>query len=146
MTDLPAEVEQQIANLSEAEWQAFTARVRAPDGAAKFREAASKVIDGDRLEAVCRVANLSAFVNDKGEIDEAQVESSLRNVFGIPAPAAHQNFGQFSEPPTMPGPGDSGRAEARKRFGGGTPAAPSRGNGGYHEAQRRFHQNGAADK
>ncbi len=138
MTDLPAEFEQQIANLSEAEWQAFTARVRAPDGAANFREAASKVIDGDRLEAVCRAANLSAFVNDKGEIDDAKVESSLRSVFGILAGPRWQDHGQFSQAPNMPGPGDRGRAEARKRFGNnGAPSSSGRGSAGAAEAERR---------
>jgi hypothetical protein len=157
MSDLPAEVEQRLANMSDADWDVLVAKLRAPDRAESFREAASKVIDGGRLDAVCQVANLAQFTGEDGAIDEAKVINSLRAVFGIPpTPQRHENFGQYTQQPNMGGPGDAGRAEAEKRFGprgyvaGGQQTAPltpppvGPGSAGAREAARRFSEKGGA--
>jgi len=57
--DLPPDIERQLADMSESDCDILVSRLRAPDTAEAFREAASKYIDGDRLEAVCRVANIT---------------------------------------------------------------------------------------
>jgi hypothetical protein len=51
MAELPAEVEQQLADMSPGHWDILVSRLRAPDRAEAFRTAASKVVGGDRLEA-----------------------------------------------------------------------------------------------
>jgi hypothetical protein len=135
MSDLPAEVEQQLSNMSEADWAVFTAKVRAPDASEAFREAASKFINGDRLEAVCAVANIAAFVGDDGQIDPGKVEHGMRGMFDLPTKPRWANHGQYTQQPHEPAPGDRGNAEVRKRFGDGGPVRPS---AGAAEAQRRF--------
>jgi hypothetical protein len=40
----------------------------------------SKYIDGDRLESICKVANIAQFVGDDGLIDAVKVERSLSGV------------------------------------------------------------------
>jgi hypothetical protein len=135
MSDLPAEFEQQLASMTDGEFSALTAKVRAPDTAEAFREAASKFIDGARLETICKVANLAAFTNEHGEIDEAKVGERLRAVFGLPAPPRWANHGQFTQTPHEPAPGDRGNAEVRKRFGDG---GPLRASAGAAEAAKRF--------
>jgi hypothetical protein len=104
MTDVPAEVEQQLASMTQGEWAAFSAKVRAPDTAEQLRTAVSQHVSGDRLEAVMRVVNPAAFVDDSGRIDATKVQQHLGTLFG----------GQG-----QPGarPGDAGRAAAAKRFG-----------------------------
>src|ERR1700738_869615 len=114
MSDMPADVEQQLASMSEGEWAAFTAKVRAPDTAEQFRTAASQHISGDQLEAVGKAANLSAFTGDDGQIDQAEVTQNLTALFG--QQPHWQNAGQHSEPPPPIGDANPGKAEARKRF------------------------------
>jgi hypothetical protein len=43
MPEIPPELEQQFASMSDADWQASTARVRAPDNAEAFRDVAIEV-------------------------------------------------------------------------------------------------------
>jgi len=69
--------------MTAADWDVLVARLRAPDQADAFRTAAAKFVDGDRLEAVCAVANLSACVADDGEIDEARVASDSAARLGL---------------------------------------------------------------
>lgn len=135
--------EEYLAELPDAEFASLTARVRPPASADQLRTAAAEHIDGDRLEAFLKVANKSAFLNDQGDIDPAKVQQSIGGLFGISAPPdpAHQNFGQNTPHPPMPGAGERGAAEAARRFGGGQarPATPStRGRSGRDEAARRF--------
>lgn len=143
MPDVPTEVEQSLSNMDEGQWSAFVAKVRAPDAEEEFRAAVAKHVSGDRLEAVLKVANRSAFVGESGQIDEAKVASQIGALFSTTAPAgpSHQNFGQNTPAPPFPGPGEMGRAEAAKRFGDAQrdPATPSaRGQSGRQEAARRF--------
>jgi hypothetical protein len=139
MSDLPADVEQQLASMGEGEWSAFVARVRAPDAAEQFRTTASQHISGERLEAVCRVANLAAFTGADGQIDPAKVEGHLASMFGQQQPR-HQNAGQHAEPPTPLGHANPGMNEARRRFGQREPRPVGglKGRPGLDEAERRF--------
>lgn len=137
MTDLPEDIERQLASLADKDWDVLVAKLRAPDRAEAFRAAASKYVDGDRLDAVCRCANLAGFVNEAGEIDEAIVGQRLTAMFGPPAGPRLQNFGQFTSPPNMGGPGDAGRAEATRRFDRDAGQQPAN-TAGAREAQRRF--------
>ncbi|MCW2652679.1 MAG: hypothetical protein JWR32_3655 [Mycobacterium sp.] len=143
MSDVPPEVERALAKMDPGAWDAFVARVRAPDTAEQFRSIAAKSVKGDRLESLCRVANVSAFVGDEGQIDEAKVQSHLSALFG--QPQQPQDSGPYRAG-TAVIPGAAGAAEARRRFEGTTgyvaggreviPGAP--GAAGSVEAKRRF--------
>jgi hypothetical protein len=140
MPDLDPSLEQRLADLSDVDWAALTARVRPPSSAAQLRDIAGKVITGDQLDAFVSVANLKALATENGDIDEDKVNRALTGMFGITPETSppHQDFGQHRPPPPMPGPGDRGRAEAAKRFGGQSGAPSGRGAGGHAEAERRF--------
>jgi hypothetical protein len=105
MADVPAEVEQQLASMTQGEWAAFSAKVRAPDTAEQLRTAVSQHVSGDRLDAVMRLVNPAAFVDDAGRIDATKVQQHLSTLFGT------------ADGPT-PKSGAGGRAEAARRFGG----------------------------
>jgi hypothetical protein len=141
MPDFDPVLEQKLADLSDVDWAALTARVRPPSSSAQLREIAGKVITGDQLEAFVNVANVKALAGSNGDIDEAKVMGALTGMFGVSPETSppHENFGQYSPPPPMPGPGDCGRAEAAKRFGAnGENVQGARGGGGRAEAERRF--------
>jgi hypothetical protein len=104
MTDVPAEVEQQLANMDEPTFSAFVARVRAPDTTEALRTAVSKHVSADQLNTVMAIVNPAAFVGDGGRIDATKVQQHLSTLFGT------------TDGPT-PKSGAGGRAEAAKRFG-----------------------------
>jgi hypothetical protein len=142
MGNLPADIEQQLASMSEGDFNAFIARVRAPDTTEQLRTALAKHISGDQLEAVLKVANTAAFVDEHGAVDESKVSQSLSGMFGVVPDGGppHQDFGQNTPRPPQPGPGERGAAEAARRFGGQQPNTPrtGRGAGGAAEAAKRF--------
>ena len=147
MPDLPPEAEAQLAALGASGWDALEARYRRPDAGEALRTAASEHLSGDRLDAFCAIAKVSNYVDKTGEVDQDKLSADLRILFDLPpAPAGPrwQNFGQHQPPPPMPGPGDAGRWEARKRFGGnGAAPVAGRGSAGAAEAQKRFGKGGA---
>jgi hypothetical protein len=63
MTDVPAEVEQQLANMDEPTFSAFVARVRAPDTTEALRTAVSKHVSADQLNTVLAIVNPAASVS-----------------------------------------------------------------------------------
>jgi hypothetical protein len=142
MSDLDPALEQKLADLSDVDWAALTARVRPPSSAAQLREIAGTVIDGDKLDAFVHVANVKAFATENGDLDEAKVLSALNGMFGAAPPTgpSHHDFGQYRPGPPVPGPGQRGAAEAAKRFGTDAPQYITNGHGagGAAEAQRRF--------
>ncbi|MGH3968898.1 MAG: hypothetical protein ACRDTV_12490 [Mycobacterium sp.] len=150
MSDLPADVEQQLADMDEGAWNAFVAKVRAPDTREQLRTAASQVLNGPALDAFTDSADLSKFTGDDGRIDEERVMGRLTALFGTHSSPA--NFGQHSGGnPASPRPGDGGRAEAAKRFrlGPRTEVVTDplrqpvgRGAAGRAEAARRFGKKG----
>ena len=139
MVDLPAEMEQQIASMSEGDFAALIARIRAPDAAEQVREIV-KAVAPARVDAYMAAANLAAFVGPDGTVDEERLRHNVRALFGIPAPPARQ-WGQHSGDVPKLGPGGDGRAEAQRRANrrGGGPRGdgPRSGSGGAAEARRR---------
>jgi hypothetical protein len=126
--------------MSEGDFSAFVARVRAPDTTEQLRTALSRHISGDQLEAVLKVANTAAFVDEHGAVDETKVADSLGGLFGINTGPTPMDFGQNRPPPPQPGPGERGAAEAARRFGGQHAPAHTSGRGaaGAAEAAKRF--------
>lgn len=91
--------------------------------AAEVKSIAAEIITGDQLKSFLSVVNPAAFVGDNGEIDESKVIGALTGMFGAPQrqPVQRwQNAGQYSTPPPPGRPGESGRAEAARRFGSQT--------------------------
>jgi hypothetical protein len=123
MAEISPDLEQQLANMSDAEFSALSAKVRAPDSREALRTAASSLISDDSLESFVKFADVSKFTDSSGAIDQAKVNSHLGALFGTPQSAAGQAaWGQHSGG-NAPGlnPGDRGRLAAAKRFG--TPVA-----------------------
>lgn len=87
--------------------------------AAEVKSIAAEIIKGDQLKTFLSVINPAAFVGDNGEIDESKVMGALTGMFGAPQQPMQrwQNAGQFAPPPPPGRPGESGRAEAARRFG-----------------------------
>jgi hypothetical protein len=142
MTDLDPSLEQRLADLSDVDWAALTARVRPPSSAAQLKEIAGRVLTGQQLDAFVSVADPKKFAAENGDVDESRVMGHLTAMFGAVPDGGpqYQDFGQHRPPPPQPGPGDRGKAEAAKRFGvGQNGEAPSaRGGGGAAEAAKRF--------
>lgn len=141
MVELPDDIEQQLASMSDAEWDVLVAKVRAPDQAEAFRNTAAQWISGDRLDAVCAITTTSLYLDDDGNIDADKVERQLRALFDDLPPAAPagprwQNHSQFTPQPPPVWPGDSANAEAQKRFHGIKP--PTGSSGGRAAAEKRF--------
>jgi hypothetical protein len=142
MSDFDPVLEQKLADLSDVDWQALTARVRPPTSTQQLKEIAGRVIDGDKLDAFVKVANLKAFADENGDINEERVMGALTGMFGVVPDGGpqHHDFGQNRPRPPQPGPGERGAAEAARRFGGQQANTPStgRGAGGAAEAAKRF--------
>jgi hypothetical protein len=141
MPDIEPSLEQRLADLSDVDWAALTARVRPPSSAAQLKEIAGKLISGDKLDAFVKVANLKALADENGDISEDKVAGALTGMFGAVPDGGpqHHDFGQHRPPPPQPGPGDRGKAEAAKRFGTNDATSPATArNGGALEAEKRF--------
>ncbi|GAB1811122.1 hypothetical protein [Mycobacterium sp. MUNTM1] len=111
MGQLDPSVEQQLANLSDAEWSALSARVRAPDGLEGLRAAASQHLSGPQLDSFVQCADVSKFANENGEIDAEKVGRHLTALYGAPPASAVQSseWGRRD--------GASGREAAAERHG-----------------------------
>jgi hypothetical protein len=118
MPDLDPSLEQRLADLSDVDWAALSARVRPPTSVAQLREIAGKVISGDKLDAFVKVADPKAFASENGDIDPAKVQQYVGTLFGSTA------GGRSS--------GAAGSAEAARRFGGTRPAAGTAADPGVH--------------
>ena len=133
MADLTPEVEQQLASLSDGDWAALTARVRAPDTTEQLRAAVAKHVSADQLDSIMSITNTAAFVRD-GQIDEALVQRHFGNLFGASAP---RQWGQSTGSPPGARPGDAGRAAAQKRHGvGNITDGPPQSDSGIRPGQR----------
>lgn len=156
MAELPDDIEQQLREMSDSDWDGLTARLRSPDPGEALRSALAKYISGSRLDAVSAVMSTSAFVNEAGEVDEVKVAGLMRRMFPneVAAGPRFQGFGQHQDFPSsgygaveqhrhgpMLGgdPGDRGHIEAQKRFHGLKPPGSSAGRA---EAEKRFNQGG----
>jgi hypothetical protein len=128
MADLDPAVEQQLADMSDHDWRALSARVRPPTSTQQLREIAGKVLDGAALDSFVAVADPKKFAAENGDIDEEKVMGHMTAIFAAGQPQQRRDWGQGSPaggPPKQPG--DDARSELRKRFGvGSTDAEPSK--------------------
>lgn len=150
MADLTPDVEQQLADMTDGQWSALTAKVRAPDSTEALRTAAAQLLSGDALNSFCTVADPSKFLGADGKIDPNKVQAHIRTAYGITGQQQQrQNHGQGSggNGPALR-PGDSGRAAAAKRHGttvdpetaAAAATSTGRGSAGKAAAARRFPQ------
>ncbi len=114
---------------------------RSEDARDDLRAEFAKHLGDDRADAYTANVRADAFLTD-GTVDVAKVKQHVSALFGTVTPATQ--YGQASGPVGGPQPGDTGRAEAAKRFGGeftpspiGQPAA-QRGAAGAAAAAKRF--------
>jgi hypothetical protein len=137
MTELGAEVEQRLADMSDSDFAALVARTRAPDAAEQLKDAASAHLSGDRLAAFLMAADPSKFVGDAGEVDKVKVDRFMRTVFGSTQHGDVRNGTAASRN------GQRGKSDAQRRHG--RPASDTeskqqftgRGAGGRAAAARR---------
>lgn len=147
MTEIPPDIRAQLAQLSDAEWSALTAQVRAPDGTEALRTVAAQLLSGPALDAFTTGADVSKFTGADGNIDTHKVLANIR-ACGMASPAQQANQGQHSGgmAPQLR-PGDHARLALAKRYG--TPVdtetaaaagTTARGAHGKAAAARRFPQ------
>ena len=146
MANIPPNIERQLAEMTDAEFSALTARVRAPDTMEQFRDIAKTIVPEHVLNDFIEFANPVAFVDENGRLDEARVRANLHVVFGHQQ-SGYRQWGQHASAPPGARAGDAGREEARRRAGrgvmspGGTevPWNGPAGWAGRAEAARRRH-------
>ncbi len=115
MPDLPPDAEAAIAAMSDGEFAALTAKVRAPDATEQIRTAAAKFLTGGQLDAFVSAVNPAAFVDAAGTVQEDKVAGHLTAFFATGDRQPRQ-WGQGSAaggPSDQPG--DSARAALKKR-------------------------------
>jgi hypothetical protein len=119
MTELPPEVEQQLASMTPEEWSAFSSRVRAPDSGEQLRTIAGSVLSGAALDSFVNYADVSKFTGADGMVDEEKVMGYLTAAIGGSQGAdARRQWGQHSGGSgPVSRPGEGGRAAAAQRFG-----------------------------
>jgi hypothetical protein len=118
MVELPADVEQTLRDLPDAEWTALQARVRPPDTAEQVRSAVARHVPADQLDQIMGIVNTSAFIRDDGEIDTEKVQENFGRLFGSGEQPRRRDWGQASMnggPPHQPG--DDARSALAKRHG-----------------------------
>jgi hypothetical protein len=118
MAELDPAVEQQLAELSDDAWRSLSARVRPPTSSDQLKSIAAKHIPEDQLPTFMAIANVKAFADENGNIDEAKVQHHASTLFGAGAPQQQRQWGQHSSG-GGPGkqPGDDARAALEKRHG-----------------------------
>lgn len=116
MLELTPEQAEQYASMSAAERTAFRARYEPPDTAEQVRTAAAKHIPADQLDSIMGIVDASKFVTD-GTVDEAKVSEHFGRLFG--AQQQPHQWGQRTGFPSSEGPGETGRAALKRRWGVG---------------------------
>ncbi|MDX1878218.1 hypothetical protein SBE55_10350 [Mycolicibacterium sp. 141076] len=112
MVELPPEVEQQLSSMSDADWHALGARLRAPDIREQLRTEMAKLLGNeDNATNLASWVRTDVFTNDDGEVDPAKVRDGLTKL------------GLLSQPPRPlrpwrgGGTGSRGIEAAAQRFG-----------------------------
>lgn len=82
----------------------------------QVRTYAATILTKEQMDAWVPTVNLTAFVGDNGEVDEQKVMGTLTAIFGEPQ-RQQRDWGQFRNGDRRATPGESGRAEAERRFG-----------------------------
>ncbi|MFC8182410.1 hypothetical protein ACFULT_26360 [Rhodococcus sp. NPDC057297] len=83
----------------------------------QVRSYAASVLSKDQLAAWLPTTNLAYFVGDTGDVDEEKVMGALTAMFGAPDTQRQRDWGQYRTGDRKEVPGESGRAEAERRFG-----------------------------
>ncbi len=105
MAELNPQTEQTLADMSDEDWSALSARVRPATSAQQLKDIAATVIrDKDQLNAFMAIADPKRLAKPNGDIDPEMVSRHATVFFGA------------SNPPG-PAPGDIARAELEKRHG-----------------------------
>jgi hypothetical protein len=89
-------VEQQLADLSDQDWRSLSARVRPPTSSEQLKTIAAKHISDDQLNTLMAIANVKAFADEHGNIDEQKVTNHVNKLFGTQQPQPPRNWGQGS--------------------------------------------------
>lgn len=82
----------------------------------QVRTYAASILSKDQLAAWVPTVNLQAFVGESGDVDEEKVMGTLTAIFGE-TQHPQRDWGQFRNGDRRATPGESGRAEAERRFG-----------------------------
>lgn len=144
MAELDPAAEHALAEMTAEDFAALTARVRAPTSSEQLKTAAAKHVPEGQLDNFMAIANVKAFADEHGNIDEAKVSEHCGRFFGTGTqqPPAARQWGQHTgpgQPPEKPGAG--GRAALEKRHGVSIGDAAQSGSGpgaaGRAEAARR---------
>jgi hypothetical protein len=85
MVELSPDVEAQLAALSESEWSALSAKLRAPDNEERFREIACTILPSTTVELWASALDFSKFTDDEGRLDEQRVLDHLAIFHGAPS-------------------------------------------------------------
>jgi hypothetical protein len=126
MVELPADIEQTLRDLPDAEWTALQARIRPPDTAEQVRTAAAKHVPADQLDSIMSIVDASKFVTD-GTVDEAKVTQHFGRLFGVQQQSPPQR-GQHSGQPSGDRPRETVQEALRRRHGvGAAPGEPGAG-------------------
>jgi hypothetical protein len=128
MAELDPAFEQQLADLSDDDWRSLSARVRPPTSADSLKAIAAKHIPEDQLQTFMAIANVKAFADASGNVDESKVQQLAGTLFGAREPqqqGTQAKWGQRSAG-GAPGkqPGDDGRAALAARHGVKRPDRP----------------------
>lgn len=84
----------------------------------QVRSCAAEILTKDQLAAWLPTTNLAYFVGESGEVDEKKLSDSLTAMFGAPDSQRQQrDWGQFRNGDRKVSAGESGIAEAERRFG-----------------------------
>jgi hypothetical protein len=117
MVKLEPAVEQQLADLSDDDWRALSARVRPPTSTQQLRDVASQVLSGDQLDSFMAYADPKRLAGENGDIDEQRVMGHLTALFGTGQRSGAPQYGQHSGQPPAGRPGDEARAALERRHG-----------------------------
>jgi len=132
MAELDPAFEQQLAELSDADWRSLSARVRPPTSSEQLKSIAARHIPEDQLKTFMAIANVKAFADENGNIDEAKVQTHANRLFGAIEPqqqGKQANYGQGNGQPPGRQPGDDARSALAKRHGVKPNGEPSAGAG-----------------
>lgn len=152
MAELDPAVEQQLADMSDQDWRALSARVRPPTSSEHLKNVVSQVLSGHQLDSFMAIADPKKFADANGDIDESKVMGHLTSFFAAGDSPSDQapNYGQGGNalgPPSQAG--DRARAALKRRHGVGAndanksgPDSRIRPGTGGREALQRRHGKG----
>jgi hypothetical protein len=145
MAELDPAFEQQLADLTDEDWRSLSARVRPPTSSEQLKTVAAKHIPEDQLPTFMAIANVKAFADENGNVDESKVQQLAGTLFGAREPQQQPRWGRGGRRSEFaPGqqPGMDARTALEKRHGVAQVAKavtdqPPAGNDARAELERR---------